>query len=365
MAVKIKIVATDKSGKRFTIPDSSIHRIETILWESKVFVHQTELPARLRNSLISHAPTKNSRTKYILFDRNIASAAAQLFNDTPRDRQDRDIALAVILFMRLCKFTPSALSALHEYESQNQGIQAYNEAVSFCRSLAASIDAYLDVLNANSKCLKLTDVPDNLEFDAFTGGGTDFQFSSTWLCSYAATLKLAALERDSSVSKRKKLEKFLAWVYHHFFFTPPLWAVASQFLGVRREQSIIKNIGTEDISKLRKNIRNSAWDINVLLEWHLKSKRQEFCILASRDTALRRTATRMRDMVFSRPDQVRHILSEDWPASKDVDSIVGVITEYIDQLDDPLRPVNCGLSREYYQQMIIALENDLGLHAAE
>lgn len=355
------ILATNYDGDEVFISQSIIHRIESILWKSSVLVHQVEMPARCRKSLLSNSPATVKRQKYILFDRNVASDAAALFVESHRASEAREIAVAVILFLRLCSFTPSALSALHEFESQYPGMHAHSESVAFCRSISASIDALLNILDSKAKCLALSDVPKNLVFDEFNESEAKFEHSSTWLCSYAATLKLAILERDDSIGKRTKMEQFLNWIHHHFFFTPPLWFVASQFLGVRRQKGIIAGIRTTNTSMLSKHVRNAAWDLNILMEWHQNFTEKRHCVLASRDIALRNVATRLRCERFAGAEQVRRILADDWPVHKDIEYLVGAMTYYQSQLDDPSRPANTSLSRQYYQTLIHSFESQLSI----
>lgn len=351
----------DPLGRVFVVPQGVIVSVEHILWSQKILVYQAHLSATHRKFLISNAPGENSAEKFLLLDRNLISYASELFSEEPRDPEARKMVLAVLLYMHLCRFTPSALSALHEFESQNPGITAHEDAVACCQSLAASVETYVKLFKGEIKHLTIEDIPPAMRSIDFIDPNEQFTFPPSWLWSYAAVLKLALLERDTTLNKVGKMKSFLEWIHHKLFFSPPFWFVASHFLGARHGKSIIKRVGTSDLTELKKNAQNAAWDLNLLFEWLIKLRAQQFCVLASRDKSLRMIAARMRDTVLAKPGHARSILSVDWPNPKDVDCLMDVMNRYHANLDDSSRPANQGLSREYYPQLIDSLEKELGL----
>ena len=359
MIDELRLGAIGADGKPFPLRASDIHQIETTLWKHSILCYQAELPARLRRSIISNINADNKGPQYLLLDRNIVTGIVNLFDPSPKDPALRKIAVAITLFIRLCKFTPGALTALQEYESQHPGLEAYNDVVNFGRALMSPIEKHLEVLNGDAACLDLRDVP-SIPFTPYKEHEATFDFSSMWFVSYVVVLKLVALERDHRLTKIQRFEAFLQWIHECFSFAPPIILVASQFLGSRTCGSVIKSALTTDYTKLKATIRNAAWDLSMLLEWHMHGKRAEFCVLASRDAAMRKIAIRMRD-IFLRNTTELLILSDDWPQKNESGRVLEILQGYRADLDNPKRPANTKLSRDYYKSLVQSLQIELGI----
>jgi len=295
----------------------------------------------------------------MILDRNIITDVIEFFKDEPRDEEFRRIALAVILFLRFSEFLPGMLPALQEHESQHPREEAYTDALSFFNALSVPIERYLDLLNNRIARFGADDVPSGLVFPPVTEIA-EFNFPTLWMACYLVVLKIASLERDLTLSGRTRFENLQNWLYNNAFFAPPFLFVASHFFGARRDGSILSGIRSLNVSSLKKSVRNGAWDLYALSDWHIRTKRREFSVLASRDKALVGIARKMREFVMAETMHERIFLSEDWPKPKDVDALIKLMHGHMKTLDDPSRVVNRGLTREYYLEETKLLERKLG-----
>lgn len=320
------------------------------------------MPAKLRKSLVTNLPASSKTEKDILIDRNIASDIANFFEANCQDWQSREIALALVLFMNICKFRPAALPALQEFESVHRTGEAYIEVTKFCRAFSVSPEHHLKLLNKLSLNLENSDVPLTLKFPPLQPDTTPLKMSQQWLLSYITVLKLSVLERDSSISPIMKMEQFISWVYDNFIFTPPLLLTASQLFSPHRDVCIVKGTQSNSPDKLRKNIRNAAWDLHILHEWHIRVKKKEMCLLATRDTGLKKLANKLRTLKAGSPVQERLLLKEEWPTNKNIIRIYDLLKKYATDLENPNRPANSGLTYEYYLNLRTQLETQLGIY---
>jgi hypothetical protein len=345
----------------FEIPQSDIHQIESILRVNSAFCFPIDLPSRQRYSLVSNMHGREPLEKWMLLDRNILSDIGNFFSNDIKDKKSRQLAVAISIFMRLCGFLPAALPALEEFESLHSADNAYTDVTTFGKAFCAPIERHLDLLNGRSLKLEESDVPATLLFPALPDDPPQFMYPDSWLFSYIAVLRITSLERDENLSGIERMQEFLKWLFERFIFTYSSFLVASQFFGVRRERSIMKGLRTDNAQKLRRQVRNAGWDLNILHDWQVRIKRQEICVLASRDDALRKLARKIRTIWSAGINTDKLLLCEDWPNKKEAALIMEQLNRYLPRLDDSARPANLGLGRKDYEKMVAENELELGI----
>ena len=83
-----------------------------------------------------------------------------------------------------------------------------------------------------------------------------------WRLQYCFALKIAMLERTKA-SVADKLVSLMEWMWRSFSFG----AVALTFAGIcfsRKFSGLLKGIGSSDVEKALKGIRNAAWDLMIV-----------------------------------------------------------------------------------------------------
>lgn len=351
----------DPNGNPRPLLPREVARIEGILRAKSLFCFQAPLEKKDQYSMIGNAKV-GDRKRFILYDRNIASDIANLFNPNALSSQQRYIAVAIILFQRLCEFMPAPLPALQEFESQHPGEAAYQEITAFGRAMCCTLESYLSVLNGERDSLTDSDVSKNLVFEPFNPETHQFVEPYEWVLSYCATLKLILLKRDTTLSPLEKMIRFLQWVKEHFFFMPPLTLVASQFFSPKGQSNIIKRALTNDTRRLREEARNAAWDLSILFQWHHKTHQRIYCLLASCDAAMREIAGRLLGRFAFVGDNEERVLEADWGRRGDRKLIMAQFLEYSAGLADPSRAANQKLPKEHFSEIARSLEQEVGIY---
>jgi hypothetical protein len=127
-----------------------------------------------------------------------------------------------------------------------------------------------------------------------------------------------------------------------------------------RTSTILRNLRALDRNRALQSIQNAVWDIQIIVEWSKRVKKQEeeesFWLLCSRDFALKRIASVLYadDNPRAKEENLYQFLVGNWGA---VDGAkIFQLMDIQKKSDDPIRRVNQGKSASYLQEMEQKLE---------
>jgi hypothetical protein len=348
---------------RMPVPASEISDIEGYLSEKGVFLtHFSDDPKLVYSvSTYLHERALHQTTTRVLIDRQIASFMKQLLLGRPISIADRKLAAAFMCFAKLAHFEIEPNIAVYEYADSNGTARAWQDAC------VLSHASRIDFPTCHSLFLGASEIiPDAERFNLekqLPPQTENFQ-RRLRLFRYCLgfVLRLAILERSSGKPVDKMLQ-YLQWMYDEYFFGAPGVLFGSLFLSPLRKSNMIKNVGSNDRSRVLAGIRNACWDITLLQQWieyvkHQVTAGNYMWIICSSDTALLSTARSIFLRQRSPKTQLRAAFQGEWGRISG-NEIFRRYCELDRERSKRSRPANRNLSAEYWEDFARKLEAQL------
>ena len=123
---------------------------------------------------------------------------------------------------------------------------------------------------------------------------------------YPIVLKTAILQRDGGTCDDKMVD-LITWIYNCWHFSAPCMLFACRTLCPAPPRRAFKNLMSGDRTKALAGVRNAAWDMTYITEWHKRAKVQseanELTVICSRDALLSGVTTQLADELFGVSEQ--------------------------------------------------------------
>ena len=284
----------------------------------------------------------------VYLDSNVLSHLISMYDGAkPNMRMRQSAALMAISIVFDFKVNPTIAS--HEYaltgsNPPNQRLAAFYAIDNLHPALLS--DYALG--RVDSLCLiQRSDLPSSQHRGKLDVPITGHAFYRTCL------LKVIALQTDNSFTghkikdRAKRYRALVDWMYYEFGFSNAVLAIANQFWGQRRGQSVLKISQTTDPDKLMAACENATWDVVVVESWSKsendRNPGDRMNLLYTFDKALasvgRELLAKPRQGVDNTQEDAERILKTHWPAR-----IAKELSQYVnnlqDKLDDPFEPIN-------------------------
>jgi hypothetical protein len=119
---------------------------------------------------------------------------------------------------------------------------------------------------------------------------------------YPILLKMASICRAAG-SPDSKMLVLIDWIYDSWQFSAPAMILASNVLSQDPPRKVFKNIGSNDRMLALLGVKNAAWDLVYLTEWHkaikVQSATNALTVLCSCDVLLLKVAEQLRVTLFA------------------------------------------------------------------
>lgn len=91
-----------------------------------------------------------------------------------------------------------------------------------------------------------------------------------WKLHYGLTLKIAAIEQSGG-NDDKKVREYLEWIYRDYVFLASAVIFGIIYFSRQRIRKMLKGLNSGEIEKVKRGLRNAAWDMTLAHYWSKKA----------------------------------------------------------------------------------------------